>query len=777
MPEESPRRKRHSSSSPTKYTITGESTPASEYRTPRQSTDRRKSRSPDKPTVAAPPRASGEKSKSRSPEKRVSRDGAGAAAAAAAAATEKRRSAASGLGEDPEKPRVRRQSQSPEKRLNNRPVAAVKAKELESTTSLSSSNALSSASLAKLNALNEKETLLDKKQKRDAGEGEGKTKRTTAGAAGVEVVEEKKKKRRYHHRSRKDSDGAEASEKRPRIVSGGVLEHGRGRRGGALSEDGEKKKIPKCCWIILAVVILLLIILIPIGVLVVGKSGNSAQTSSASATPTSTNLNGVTENDIPPSARGTYLDPFTWLDTKDFNTTYTDVMVGGLSIMGLNSTWDDTTKANNYTPALSDTWAYGTMPIRGINLGGWFSLEPFITPSMFNSYAQNLGIVDEYTLTQHLGPAAAAQTLEKHYSTFLTEDTFAEVQAAGFDHVRIPFSYWAVTTYPGDPYVPKISWRYLLRAIEYARKYGLRVNLDLHAVPGSQNGWNHSGRQGDVGWLNGTDGALNGQRALDIHTQLSTFFAQPRYSNVIALYGLVNEPKMTVLPVADVLNWTTSAINIVRQNGIQQTIVFGDGFLGLPNWQGKLQGIEGLVMDAHQYVIFNVDQIAFDHQTKINFACSGWASQMSQSIDTETGYGPTLCGEWSQADTDCATYLNNVNVGSRWTGTLDLGDPTKSVLSPTCPKDSGTCECTDANADPSRYTPGYKQWLMMNAEAQMNSFEIGWGWFYWTWLTETSPQWSWKLGMEAGILPTKTWNRDYNCSVPAPVFSGLPENY
>ena len=277
------------------------------------------------------------------------------------------------------------------------------------------------------------------------------------------------------------------------------------------------------------------------------------------------------------------------------------------------------------------------MPIRGVNLGGWFSLEPFITPSMFNSYDSKLGIVDEYSLTQHLGPSDAAKTLEQHYSQFMNEQTFQDVQAAGFDHVRIPYSYWAVTTYPGDPYVPKISWRYLLRGIEYARKYGLRVNLDLHAVPGSQNGWNHSGRQGSVGWLNGTDGALNAQRSLDLHTQLSAFFAQPRYDNVVTIYGLVNEPKMTVLPEQDVLDWTTKAIDIVRKNGVKQTITFGDGFLGLPNWQGKLAGIDNLVMDAHQYVIFNVDQIAFSHQTKINFACSGWSSQMSQSINTATG--------------------------------------------------------------------------------------------------------------------------------------------
>lgn len=66
---------------------------------------------------------------------------------------------------------------------------------------------------------------------------------------------------------------------------------------------------------------------------------------------------------------------------------------------------------------------------------------------------------------------------------------------------------------------------------------------------------------------------------------------------------------------------------------------------------------------------------------------------------------------------------------------------------------------------------------MMFAEAQMVSFEQGWGWFYWTWVTEDAAQWSWKGGMAAGILPTKTWNRDFNCTTNVDDFSGLSETY
>lgn len=520
------------------------------------------------------------------------------------------------------------------------------------------------------------------------------------------------------------------------------------------------------------VVVLLLAIIIPVAVVLSNKNSSSSSSSGGS----SSNSSVTSSSDVPTAAKGTYLDPGSWLDTTDFNTTYTNDTVGGLPVIGLFSTWDDSTKANDRTPALNSTWgSYATTPARGVNLGGWLSLEPFITPSLFN-YDSKLGIIDEWTVCSHLGPSQAAATLEKHYSTFVTEQTFIDIANAGLDHVRIPFSYWAVVTYDDDPYVFRTSWRYLLRAIEWARKHGLRINLDLHALPGSQNGWNHSGHQGTIGWLNGTNGDINGKRSLEIHDQLSQFFAQDRYKNIIAFYGLVNEPKMTSLDTATVLEWTASAYETVRQNGVNANIVFGDGFLGLSNWQGKLQGYSGLVLDVHQYVIFNVAQIVYNHTMKINYACTGWTEQTEQSMSTSTGFGPTMFAEWSQADTDCATYLNDVNVGNRWTGTYNSGYSLTQVLSPTCPAKTG-CECTDANADPSSYSSSYKQFLKMFAEAQMSSFEKGWGWFYWTWKTESAPQWSYEAGLAAGILPAKAYAPDFNCSTTVPSFSDLPETY
>ncbi|BFZ59700.1 hypothetical protein YB2330_000715 [Saitoella coloradoensis] len=538
-------------------------------------------------------------------------------------------------------------------------------------------------------------------------------------------------------------------------------------------------------WLIVGVVALVVIlaaVLIPVGLVVIRPHTSSSSSSSSSSSGSSSADTAATiasaSSKVPSYAKGTYLDFATWTDAKDFNLTFTNATVGGLSVEGLNTTWDDSAQCNENVPALNEEFPYGEQPIRGVNIGGWLVLEPFIVPSLFENYSLSQGIVDEYTLSAHLGPEKSAEVLQEHYSTFVTEDTFKEIAAAGLDHVRIPYPYWALYTLSGDPYVPHIAWRYLLRGIEWARRYGLRVNLDFHAVPGSQNGWNHSGRQGTIGWLNttNTNGTYYGDVTLEMHKQLATFFAQERYQNVVTLYGLVNEPNLMSLEPPVVINWTAKAYDVVRNASFKNYIVYGDGFLGLNNWQGRFlnSSYPKMILDAHNYVIFNTGQLQMTHSGKLGYACSSWSAMINSSMDTATGFGPTITGEWSLADTDCSEYLNNVNQGTRWEGTYATNGVNVTESCPT----GVNCTCTPANADPSDYADIYSQFLSQFAQAQMIAFENGWGWFYWTWDTEKSTQWSYKKSLAAGIIPEYPYARNYNCSYVADFVSdGLSDLY
>ena len=66
-------------------------------------------------------------------------------------------------------------------------------------------------------------------------------------------------------------------------------------------------------------------------------------------------------------------------------------------------------------------------------------------------------------------------------------------------------------------------------------------------MPGSQNGWNHSGRLGTINVLNGTMGYANAQRSLDYIRILAEFISQPQYRDVVVMFGIMNEPSGTTM--------------------------------------------------------------------------------------------------------------------------------------------------------------------------------------------------------------------------------------
>merc|ERR1712218_257329 len=77
--------------------------------------------------------------------------------------------------------------------------------------------------------------------------------------------------------------------------------------------------------------------------------------------------------------------------------------------------------------------------IRGVNLGGWLLLEPWITPIFFE--AVNVGelqdkVVDEWTYAELLDPVVYKNRMLGHWSTFVTKSHMEELLAAGISHVR-----------------------------------------------------------------------------------------------------------------------------------------------------------------------------------------------------------------------------------------------------------------------------------------------------------------------------------------------------
>ena len=197
--------------------------------------------------------------------------------------------------------------------------------------------------------------------------------------------------------------------------------------------------------------------------------------------------------------------------------------------------------------AIAAPFNYGTDKVRGVSVGGWLlrkyrhplrrgsfadtiathPVESFITPSIFTA-TNDLNVKDEYTYGQKYGSANAAQRLQPHWDQFITEKSFQLMASYGLNHVRIPIGYWGI---PGianssEPFATG-QYPYLLKAVGWAQKYNLNVVIDLHGAPGSQNGFDNSGRMGPIRWHKSQYDVDKTLRALKY--LINDFVVKPQY--------------------------------------------------------------------------------------------------------------------------------------------------------------------------------------------------------------------------------------------------------
>lgn len=132
------------------------------------------------------------------------------------------------------------------------------------------------------------------------------------------------------------------------------------------------------------------------------------------------------------------------------------------------------------------------MYIKGVNLGGWLVLEKWMTSSLFEGTEAE----DEYYLPRQLSREAYESRIKTHRSEYITERDFAMIKSMGFNSVRIPVPYFIF----GDcePFIGCV--KELDKAFAWADKYGLSILIDLHTVPGSQNGFDNGGISGICSW-------------------------------------------------------------------------------------------------------------------------------------------------------------------------------------------------------------------------------------------------------------------------------------
>ena len=89
--------------------------------------------------------------------------------------------------------------------------------------------------------------------------------------------------------------------------------------------------------------------------------------------------------------------------------------------------------------------------IRGVNLGGWMVLEPWITPSMFYQFlgqGEGTTAFDTYTFCEVLGAEEANRQLRRHWDTWVTREIIQELADSGaVNSLRLPVGDYMYKSY------------------------------------------------------------------------------------------------------------------------------------------------------------------------------------------------------------------------------------------------------------------------------------------------------------------------------------------
>ena len=333
--------------------------------------------------------------------------------------------------------------------------------------------------------------------------------------------------------------------------------------------------------------------------------------------------------------------------------------------------------------------------------------------------------------------------MKPHWDTWTTFADFQKIADSGFNLVRIPIGFWAYDTF-GTPYVQGAA-PYLDAAIDWARALGLKVIIDLHGAPGSQNGFDNSGqRLASPTWTSGDTVA----QTLSVISTIAQKYAQPAYQDVVVGIEALNEPLVPRLDEPTVRQFYRDAYGNVRV--VSDTpIVLHDGFLATSAWNGFLTpsdaNAQHVVMDHHEYQVFDSGLLALSPAQHVEQVCSAGGAYAGSDKWS-------FVGEWTGAMTDCARYLNGFGTGARYDGTFTpAGAAPSSKI--------GDCGWQD---DIANWSQEYKDQTRRYVEAQIAAFETrSGGWIWWNFKTEGAHEWDAFKLIDEGVFPQPIEERKF----------------
>lgn len=368
------------------------------------------------------------------------------------------------------------------------------------------------------------------------------------------------------------------------------------------------------------------------------------------------------------------------------------------------------------------------MHIKGVNLGNWLVLEKWMSPAVF----EGTDAEDEYWLPEQLSREVYEARIRIHRSEYITERDFVTIRKMGMEAVRIPVPYFVF----GDrePFIGCVEE--LDKAFNWAEKYDLKILLDLHTAPLGQNGFDNGGICGVCRWSKSPEEV---EFVLHVLERLAE-----RYGNRKGLWGIevLNEPiTENAWKLFDVPNRYPAKDQKMAEGSEPNTLEFLRGFylnaydrirkylpeekyvvihdgFELLAWKDFMREEKyvNVVLDTHQYLMMaESDGCPQELDSYLTYIREHYEKEIREM----EAYFPVICGEWC--------LFNSLACGCDTKGG-------QSVLNGM--EGSGK----EAFSDKEK-----REIYLALAEAQLNAWNQGSGYFYWSYklLTDTVNEQGW----------------------------------
>jgi glucan 1,3-beta-glucosidase len=288
-----------------------------------------------------------------------------------------------------------------------------------------------------------------------------------------------------------------------------------------------------------------------------------------------------------------------------------------------------------------------------------------------------------------------------------------------------------------SPYVPDDAWLYFLRLVDWCRKYKIQVWADLHTAPGSQNGFDNSGRLSTVK----TCSEWNENATLSALQSILVAMHNDDLQDVVTGIGVLNEPWKDCHNIRE---YNRKALQLVRQTlGNTTSVIIGDTFNATLWNDGYWENEPHTYLDSHYYHVFAENTRALSPKQHIALVCRKNARDTNE-----------CCHEGAASGEKPASGISRLV--SEWSAAYDTepNELLKEVM-------AGILETGEAPRLHRNLTQGERDFVKQFCKAQMVVYEsnatgVSSGWFYWNFKMEGGAfaEWDFLRGVREGWIPT-----------------------